>query len=96
MPALLNNKHIFAYLALLSVALLLIPFSAMQLTTEVNWSGADFLLLGALLFISSSCFVLLARKVSPSSRPWVALSVLLAFLYCWAELAVGVIFNFGS
>lgn len=96
MPTLLNSKHIFAYFALLSVALLLIPFSAMQLTTEVNWSGADFLLMGALLFISSSCFVLLARNVTSSNRLWVALVVLLAFLYCWAELGVGVFFNFGS
>ena len=92
MPTLLNSKHIFAYLALLSVALLLIPFSAMQLTTEVNWSGADFLIMGVLLFISSSCFVLLARKVQPSNRLWVALAVSFTFLYCWAELAVGVFF----
>lgn len=96
MPTMLNSKHIFAYLALLSAALLLVPFSAMQLSKEVNWSGADFLLLGTLLFISSSCFVILARKVKPSNRLWVALAVVLAFLYCWAELAVGVFFNLGS
>lgn len=96
MQSLLNSKHIFAYLALASTALLLIPFSAMQLSKEVNWRGADFLLMAALLFISSSCFVILARKVKPSNRLWVALAVLLAFLYCWAELAVGVFFNLGS
>lgn len=96
MPTLLNSKHIYVYLALASTALLLVPFSAMQLTTEVNWSGVDFLIMGALLFISSSCFVLLARKARPSNWLWVALTVLLAFLYCWAELAVGVFFNFGS
>ena len=96
MQTLLYRKQIFIYLALVSACLLLIPFSAMQLTAEVNWSGADFLLMGALLFISSSSFVLLARKVAPSNRLWVALAVLLAFLYCWAELAVGVFFSLGS
>lgn len=98
MAPLLYRNHIFIYLALVSAALLLIPFSAMQLSTEVNWSGADFLLMGALLYISSSSssFVLLARKAAPAKRLWLAFAVTLAFLYCWAELAVGIFFNLGS
>lgn len=96
MPAVIYRKHIFIYLAAASLALLLIPLIAMQLTQQVNWGVGDFLLMAAMLFGFSSGFVLLARKVTPTNRLWAGLAVSLAFLYCWAELAVGVFFNFGS
>ncbi len=94
--SLLYRRHIFIYLAVAAAALLLIPFIAMQLTGEVNWSSGDFIMMGLLLFLSSSAFVVIARKVAPAQRLWLALAVALAFLYCWAELAVGIFFQFGS
>ncbi|MEW5681466.1 MAG: hypothetical protein AB1780_03725 [Pseudomonadota bacterium] len=94
--SLLYRRHIFVYLALAAATLLLIPFTAMQITGEVNWSSGDFIIMGLLLFLTSSAIVVIARKVEPAQRLWVVLGVALMFLYCWAELAVGVLFNLGS
>ena len=94
--SLLYRRHIFVYLGLATATLLLIPYAAMQLTGEVSWSSGDFIIMGLLLFLTSSAFVVIARKVAPAQRLWVALGVALVFLYCWAELAVGIFFQFGS
>ncbi|MEO3865383.1 hypothetical protein [Rheinheimera fenheensis] len=94
--SLLYRRHIFVYLAVAAASLLLIPFTAMQLTDEVNWSNGDFIMMALLLFFSSSAFVVVARKVAPAQRLWLALGVVLVFFYCWAELAVGIFFQFGS
>ena len=86
----------FAWIAFGSCVLLLIPLGAMQFTTAVNWGAADFIVMGILLFAAGSAFVLVARKVSPKHRLVVGALVLAAFLYVWAELAVGVFTNLGS
>ena len=96
MATLLYRNQIFGYLAIACGALLLIPLISMQLTAEVNWGHSDFLLMGAMLFGFSSGFVLLGRKITPSNRRWLAVAVIILFLYCWAELAVGVFFSLGS
>ena len=96
MKPMLQRNDIFIWIALATAVLLLVPFTAMQLTNGVNWSRADFILMGILLFGSASSFVLLARLVSPAKRLWLALAVAVVFLYCWAELAVGIFFNLGS
>ncbi|MBU1312121.1 MAG: hypothetical protein KKE30_21565 [Gammaproteobacteria bacterium] len=96
MKPLLQRNDIFIWIAAATVVLLLLPFMAMQLTAEVNWSGADFILMAGLIFGSASGFVLLARRIPAAKRLWLALAVAVVFLYCWAELAVGIFFNFGS
>lgn len=90
------GKSAFAWVAAGSAALLLIPFVAMQFTQEVDWSTGDFLVMGTLLFVTGSTFVFVARKVD--RRRWWLVGVLsaAAFLYVWAELAVGVFTNLGS
>jgi len=48
-----------------------------------------------LLISAGSLFVWLNRRF-PARRLWLAGIVLLLLVYCWAELAVGIFFHFGS
>lgn len=91
----LARRSVFAWIALVACALLLIPLAAMQFTTEVDWDIADFAVMGVLLFVAGSAFVLAARRVSARYRPWAGVLVLAALLYVWAELAVGIFTNLG-
>lgn len=85
----------FAWIALATGLLLLIPLLAMQLTDAVKWDSTDFMIMAALLFGSGSLFVLVARKVP--YRYWLATGIVLAagFFYAWAEMAVGIFTNVG-
>jgi len=85
----------FLRVALATGVLLLIPAVAMRFTDAIRWSAVDFLVMGALLFATGSLFVLATRKL-PRRYWWVAAVVLAAaFLYAWAELAVGVFTGIG-
>ncbi len=71
--------------------LLLIPFIAMQFTSQVNWSPLDFLVMGWLLLSTSLMCELILRNVKKMKyRVLLCVVVLVAFLLAWAELAVGV------
>jgi hypothetical protein len=61
----------------------------------LNWTAGDFLAMGLLLLGSGFAFVLAARKW-PRQRVVIGIVVALAFLYLWAELAVGVFTDWGS
>ena len=86
----------FAWLALATGVLLLIPLIAMQITAEVNWDKVDFVAMGVLLFGMGSLFVLLARKMRRRYRWVIGGLVAVAFFFVWAELSVGVFTNLGS
>ena len=88
----LSFKHVGAA----TLGLLLIPFIAGLFTAEVNWSVSDFVVMGSLLFITGSALLVTYRYVSRPARFIAASLVLLAFLYLWVELSVGVFFNLGS
>jgi Kef-type K+ transport system membrane component KefB len=75
-------------------ALLLLPLVAMQFTNQVNWSVADFIIMGFLL--TAAAFLLQLAKsmgLSKKTKIGLILGVLLLFLLVWGELAVGL---FGS
>lgn len=91
----MENK-VFGWIALATGLLLLIPLVAMQFNSGVNWSTGDFVVMGALLFITGSIFVLTARRVDRAHWGLVAFVVAAGFLYLWAELAVGVFLTWGS
>ena len=92
----ISHNSIFGWIALTTLAALLVPLLAMQFTTEVQWDETDFIVMGVLVFGIASTFVLVARKASCKYRALIGLTFLLAFLYIWAELAVGIFTNLGS
>ncbi|MCH5686684.1 hypothetical protein LWM68_21915 [Niabella sp. W65] len=75
-----------------TLTILMIPFVAMQFTREVNWSVADFIVMGALIFGTGVSYVLLNR-LSPNWVYRIAIIVALGsiFLMIWANMAVGLI-----
>lgn len=83
------NKRLVAMIALVGI-LLLIPFIAMQFTSEVNWSGFDFLVAGVLLLGTGLLVEGVLRTVKTKSKRLVLVSVILLILaLIWIELAVG-------
>ena len=83
--------------ALVTAAILMIPLVAMQYTTEVNWTGFDFVAAGTLLLLTGLVLTFALRMVRSTQGRLVAVGLIgLGFLYCWAELAVGIFTNLGS
>ncbi|MAP81086.1 MAG: hypothetical protein CL526_08350 [Aequorivita sp.] len=84
------NKNLFL-IFLITTAIVLVPWIAMQFTTEVNWAFTDFLVAFILIFGTGVIINLTLRKIkNPKLRILlVSLVVFLLFLL-WAELAVGV------
>jgi preprotein translocase subunit SecG len=77
--------------------ILLIPFLAMQFSDEVDWKPNDFIIMGVLLFLTGLALSLIVKKArSNSIRLALGIAVILAFLYIWAELAVGIFTNLGN
>ncbi|MCO6493365.1 MAG: hypothetical protein J5I98_33400 [Phaeodactylibacter sp.] len=71
--------------------LLLIPLVAMQLTSQVNWSPFDFLVMGLLLLGTGLACELALRKVKKTGHRVILCAAVLAALFLiWAELAVGI------
>lgn len=74
--------------------LLMIPFIAMQFTTEVDWSPLDFIVAGGLLSGTGLACELALRKITNrSTRIGITIAVVIVTFLIWAELAVGI---FGS
>ncbi len=75
-----------------AAALLLLPAVAMQFTSEVQWTGSDFVVMGVLLGIACALYELGARlSGSVAYRAGFGLGVLTGFLTVWVNLAVGML-----
>lgn len=75
-----------------ALVLLLVPFVAMRVTTEVNWSLGDFIF--AALMLSALCGLvqLAVRRSSKATYRWaMALAALGGFAVIWVNLAVGIV-----
>ena len=73
-----------------AVALLLMPFLAMQFTSDVNWTASDFAIASVMLLGTGLVCELVLRKVTrPRSRFLLCALVLAVLLVVWVELAVG-------
>jgi len=77
---------------LLTVAfILLIPLTAMQFTSEVDWSLFDFVIMGGLLLGTGILSELVLRNVKSLKSRIILIAVFLVALFLiWAELAVGI------
>jgi len=74
--------------------LLLIPLTALQFSTEVNWSLFDFVIMGVLLLALVFSIRFIRNKKSALKYPLLMIvGVVILFFIIWAELAVGI---FGS
>lgn len=78
----------------LPLVVLSIPLVGNLVSKEVNWSGSDFMIAGALLFTVAFLINLVRNKIKKQSqRLLICIFILLALALLWTELAVGV---FGS
>ncbi len=78
-------------LVLITFLLLLIPFIAMQFSSEVNWTFFDFAVACVLLLVTGILLDFAFRKIARQKyRIIIVLAVILVFLLIWAELAVGI------
>ena len=76
------------------VAILLIPFTAMQFTAEVDWNLFDFSVMGVLLFGAGLLIDRVWHKVKNMEyRLMLIGAIAISLFLIWAELAVGI---FGS
>lgn len=86
----MKNKRLFAIVSAV-LLLLLIPFVAMQFTNEVDWTIADFVVMGVLLLVTGLvCELVLRRAKSVTNRIIICGVVLFVLFLVWAELAVGI------
>jgi len=83
--------------ALVTAAILAIPLVAMQFTPDVQWTGFDFLAAAILLGCAGLVLVWVMGRLRTARARMAAVGLLgLGFLYCWAELAVGIFTDLGS
>jgi len=81
----------------LAAALLLLPLVAMQFTSEVNWSAADFVFAAVMFALVGGTFELAFRKSGNLCyRGGVAVAVAASFLLVWINGAVGIIGDEGN
>ena len=94
--SLLARNSAFAWVAIATALILLVPLIAMQITDEVNWGLSDFVAMGALLFFTGGAFVLSGRRFPVGKRLVIGIACACVFLYVWAELGVGIFTNIGN
>ena len=75
-----------------AAALLLVPFIAMRVTTEVNWTLGDFIFAGLMLAALCGLVQLAVRRSTKAMYRWaMALAALGGFAVIWVNLAVGIV-----
>jgi ABC-type cobalt transport system substrate-binding protein len=87
------SKRVMRIVAVVA-AVLLVPLIAMQFTTEVDWNGFDFLVMGVLLFGTGLLIDWVWHRVKKFEYRLMLVGLIAIGLFLiWAELAVGI---FGS
>ena len=87
----IRARHLL-HVLLGTAAILLVPLVAMQFTSEVNWTGGDFIVAAVLLAGTGLLFELARSKLRTRKTRLLATAVIaLGFLFVWTELAVGIV-----
>ena len=76
---------------LIGAVVLLVPAAATQITKEVKWDAADFIIFGSML--AAACLAFEATAALTENRRYLiagGLAILAAFFVVWVELAVGI------
>ncbi|NVK58170.1 MAG: hypothetical protein HWE26_21450 [Alteromonadaceae bacterium] len=92
----LNYARSLTRVGLTTLILLSIPMLGNQLSSDVHWTLLDFAVMGSLLFVFGSVVTVAINLTPARLRLPFATAVTFAFVYLWAELAVGLFFNIGS
>ena len=80
-----------------AILLLLLPLIAMQFTSDVAWTASDFMAFAVMLLAAGGAIELAARVMDQGLTRMLAIgAVIFAFLWLWAELAVGIFTTWGS
>ncbi|QKG79034.1 hypothetical protein [Tenuifilum thalassicum] len=86
----MKNKRLIIILLSIMV-ILMVPFFAMQVSNEVNWTPSDFLVAAVLLLASGLSIEFALRKIKRRKfRIAIVIAILILLLIVWAELAVGI------
>jgi hypothetical protein len=86
----MKNKRLVGIVLTVAI-LLLIPFTAMRFTNEVNWDRRDFIIMGILLLGTGlMCELVLRTATKIKHRILICAAILAALLLIWIELAVGI------
>lgn len=87
-----NTSKFIAILAIVTVAILLIPLTVMQFTGGVDWTLSDFIFAGGLIFGTGLTFKLITQKSRQLIyKAAIGLSLATGFMLIWANGAVGII-----
>ncbi len=85
------TKKRIAIILIIVATILLIPFIAMQFTSQVKWSLFDFVIMGFLLiFLGLTISLIQYKFIKPNQRVAIIIILIVVFVLLWAELAVGV------
>jgi hypothetical protein len=84
-------------ISFVTAVILMIPLFAMQVSTEWDWQLPDFIIIGTLIFGTGLLVETVRHKVrNQTKRTAIIIALVLAALFIWAELAVGIFTNLGS
>jgi hypothetical protein len=95
-PANAHDAHdalrVAMHVALVTLALLLVPLGAMYFTDQVRWSAMDFIVAAVLMFTAGFTFARVLRSTRrPVLRAAFGLALAGALLLVWVNLAVGIL-----
>ena len=85
-----ENKRLIFIISLVAL-LLLMPFTAMFFTHEVNWTLFDFIIAGILLFTFGLLIETAIRNIPKRKyKILICLFIMFMLIFTWVELAVGI------
>lgn len=89
-----HNK-VLIWVALATGLVSLVPLLATRFADEVAWTLLNFVTAGTLVFGTGLVFMLAVRTM-PKYRAIIGITLAVALIYVWVEIAVGIFTTWGS